>query len=232
MVLSQETAAAKSSYGDWLRSVDPSIHTIDLSRLSSEDAARALLAADGIVFTGGDDIHPDRYRRPDAVNVCTPDQERDEREFAWFSTAQSLRLPVLGICRGMQLINVALGGTLHPHLPHVSTRLLAHQGIDGHDLQHPLRITHGSFLARVTGGEEALINSAHHAHHQSIDRIAEGLACVAFSPDGIVEAIEAARFDLGFCLGVQWHPERLPSSHPVSRAVGSAFLRQIGAMRR
>ena len=149
---------------------------------------------DALLLPGGGDIDPSRYGQENRGSVGI-DPERDALELQALETALRLGLPVLGICRGCQLLNVALGGTLHQDIP-------GHRALsEDLDRLHPSRTVDPMLTALY--GEEFIINSA---HHQAVDRPGEGFRPVQWAPDGTVEAIRHETLPL---FGVQWHPERL-----------------------
>ena len=154
---------------------------------------------DGLILTGGKDVDPAAYGQQPHPATEEPASDRDEWEFALLRAAIDRRVPVLGICRGPQVINVALGGTLHQHLPDV----LGHSGhrvADATFASHTAQIAAGSRLNRLLG--ESIQTRCY--HHQAIDQVASGLVASARC-DGIIEGIESAGED--FVVGVQWHPE-------------------------
>jgi anthranilate synthase component 2/putative glutamine amidotransferase len=154
---------------------------------------------DGLVLAGGADIDPTRYGAlPGPHTVPRPD--RDAAELVLLHAALDRDLPLLAICRGMQLLNVALGGDLVQHLPDVPGAA-AHQLAPGRFARRQVRTAPGSAVHRLLGQDA----SAECHHHQSLDRVAAGLTPSAWAEDGVVEAVEAA--GRRFCLGVQWHPE-------------------------
>lgn len=158
------------------------------------DALVALLA--GLVLTGGPDIDPARYgARPD-VRTGPPHQERDAWELALARAALARDLPVLAVCRGMQLLNVALGGTLQQHLPDSG-----HQIVPGRFVRRAVRVRPESRLAGILGGSAGV--SCY--HHQALARIGAGLLPTAWADDEVVEAVESPGHR--FVVGVQWHPE-------------------------
>ncbi len=161
----------------------------------------ALPRLDGLILSGGADIEPSRYGAEPSESTGAPRVDRDQAELGLVRTALENGLPVLGICRGLQLLNVARGGTLHQHLPDVvgSNDHAPAPAVYGH---HPITITPGSLLAESLGQTEADVSTY---HHQGIDQLGAGLTVSAVAPDGTIEAIEDQ--SMPFCLAVQWHPE-------------------------
>lgn len=179
---------------------------------------------DGILLTGGEDVHPQFYNRPELVPYCDDDmdQQRDEFELLVTEYSQKNNLPLLGICRGLQIANVFFGGTLIPDLPTFGK--FSHSKFrEGKDKYHQALIDKSSLLGEITALDQGEINSA---HHQSADRIGNGLVTSAVSPDGVVEAIERKKPDSGeFLLLVQWHPERmLDQQSPLVKNIKQRFL--------
>jgi len=165
----------------------------------------ALARLDGLMLSGGGDIDPARYGEEPSAHLTSVRGERDAAEFALLSAAMSLRLPVLGICRGMQVINVARGGSLHQHLPDIVGND-GHAPVPGAFGQHEVRVAAGSRLSVILGRDAmASITTPTH-HHQAVDRLGQGLTATAWAADGTIEAFEA---DGGgqFVVAVQWHPE-------------------------
>lgn len=160
---------------------------------------------DGLVLSGGGDIDPARYGAARDAATGPASAARDGAELALCIAALASGLPLLGICRGLQVINVALGGTLHQHLPDLT-------GHDGHSPgegrygSHEVIVAPGSRLARVLGRTELAVPTH---HHQAIDKLGDGLMATARAADGIIEAVEWDAADTGgpFMLAVQWHPE-------------------------
>jgi putative glutamine amidotransferase len=180
---------------------------------------------DGLVLTGGIDIAPARYGQVPHDTVRRTNPERDAFELAVLSQALERDLPVLAICRGHQLLNVALGGTLLQHIE--SGEHLAHLKTQGRPSRwHGVHIQRGSALEGVLGTHDLEVNSR---HHQALtdDSLAPGLQAIARSPDGIIEAVESPEHR--WVIGVQWHPERPELEHPAfapeSQRLFASFVR-------
>jgi putative glutamine amidotransferase len=157
---------------------------------------------DALLLTGGGDVDPARYGATASPATGGVNPERDDAELGLLAAALARGLPVLGVCRGCQVVNVAFGGTLHQHLPEITAA--GHRQPNPRDRPvHPVAVRAGSLLAEVVGTDELWVNSI---HHQAVDRLAPSLQAVASSPDGIVEAVEDRDRSL---LAVQWHPENL-----------------------
>jgi putative glutamine amidotransferase len=170
--------------------------------------ADALDGIQGLVLTGGGDIDPKHYGQPASSHLELAEAGRDEFEIAVSRSALERDLPILAICRGLQVLNVAAGGTLLQHVPDAVGETIAHS-IDEpkNAIAHPVRVAAASALAsalgtRVVTAETCAVNSR---HHQAVDVVAPGFVVSATAPDGIIEGIE--RRDRRFCVGVEWHPE-------------------------
>ena len=177
-------------------------------RVLSMDAPPTLDGLDGVLFTGGGDVDPVHYRDPRHPNTNAPDAARDAFELALAKLALAQNTPLLAVCRGLQVINVAAGGTLIQDIPAQVNQALGHQ-VDSPPcaIAHEVWVSPETALARVmheelTDGEVLQVNSR---HHQAVEKTAEGFLISATAPDGIIEAIE--RPGARFCVAVQWHPE-------------------------
>ncbi|CAN5155121.1 gamma-glutamyl-gamma-aminobutyrate hydrolase family protein [soil metagenome] len=165
-----------------------------------EIAGRVLDGLDGLIITGGKDVDPARYGQAPHPETDEPRRDRDAWEDALLTAAIDRGLPFLGICRGAQMLNVALGGTLHQHLPEVvgSTRY----NLGGGEFAENEVTVEGSTLAALIG--ESVVGRSY--HHQAIDRVADGLVVTARSDDGTIQAVELPTVPFG--VAVQWHPEQ------------------------
>lgn len=195
--------------------------------LTPGDADAMLDGMAGLILTGGEDVDPVHYGAPPHPALGEVHGPRDAFEIALVRAARARRLPTLAICRGVQVANVAMGGTLVQDLPSERPSALPHDGSWGRsDRVHALRVAGGSRLAGAIGATDATINSL---HHQAVARIAEGLVAVAHAPDGVVEGVEWAGDDW-WMAGVQWHPEELTGTREEwDRALFAAFAAAVRA---
>lgn len=220
-----DTESRFSNYPLWIKGDDIDITVIKLSNENSAD----LKKCDGIILSGGLDTHPGYYNNKRVDYPLAPNEfnrTRDEFELDVFKYACEKNIPVLAVCRGMQLVNIALGGDLiqdieeHGKLDH-----RRHGDIDG---MHEIRVIKDSLLYEITGAESGSINSA---HHQAVGRIANDLIVTAFSPDGIAEGAEwKDKNKKQFLLCVQWHPERLAQQqkdNPFTHSIRKHFLNAV-----
>ena len=171
----------------------------------------ALEGVDGVLLTGGDDVAPGRYGEERHAAVVEVPPERDEFEIALVQEARRRHLPILAICRGVQVLNVACGGSLVQDIPSQMAGALEHRvkALPASNIGHEVRIEKDSLLARLLGERLTDADTCHvnSRHHQAVKTLAPGFRVVATAPDGVVEAIEDP--STPFCLGVQWHPENL-----------------------
>ena len=171
--------------------------------VDAEIAARVLDGLDGLILTGGRDVDPAAYNDEPHPATDEPAGDRDAWEFALLGAALRRGMPVLGICRGAQVLNVAMGGSLHQHLPDLLGHA-DHQRGNAVFATSTVRTVAGSRLGRLSGASATV----QCYHHQGIDRIGEGLIASARDTHGLVEAVESAGDD--FVVAVQWHPEEAP----------------------
>lgn len=171
-----------------------------------EHAEAALDGLDGVVLTGGEDVDPALYGAERSPLIGTVSPERDQFERALVAAARARSIPLLGICRGIQLINVALGGTLWQDLPSEHPGGVDHDPGSGRDARtHAIRVLDGSRTAAVLGSTSFSANSF---HHQAVRDLAPGLVASAWTADELIEAVESANGDW-WLLAVQWHPEEM-----------------------
>lgn len=199
--------------------------------------AHAVSLADGVLLTGGDDVDPDHYAPVLApglrAKVQVEDRERDQCELRLIEELFRQQRPLLAICRGQQILNVAFGGTLLADIPSQRPSPTHHSRMDaGLELVHDIDILPRSLLAAITGATRLGVNSI---HHQAVDRVAAPFEVIARAPDGIIEALGLkadARPNLPFLLAVQYHPERLAARFAEHRALFEAFVAACAAAAR
>jgi putative glutamine amidotransferase len=189
----------------------------------SVDPAALLAPFDGLLLIGGGDVDPRRYAGADGTRIYGVEADRDETEIEFVLAADRRSLPTLGICRGAQLVNVAFGGTLHPHLPELEVMVPHGAPAGGAAVIHDVRVAPASRVRRATR-RKRLSCSSH--HHQGIDRLGAGLVATAWAPDELVEAVERPR---GWMVAVQWHPEDGAAEDEAQQALFNELVRQAGA---
>jgi putative glutamine amidotransferase len=190
-----------------------------LPPLALEEVPRLLEHLDGVCLSGGPDLDPAGYGDEPHPETGDTEPTLDAFELAVAQAADQRGMPLLGVCRGAQAMNIARGGTLFQHIPDVTDGRIDHRQKDSGDhTTHEITIEEGSRLAAITGATRTAVNSF---HHQAIDRLGRDLLAVAWAPDGTVEAIEGVPAEPLF-LGVQWHAESL-----VDRADNLALFRTL-----
>jgi putative glutamine amidotransferase len=183
-----------------------------------ENAERLLGLVDGLILSGGGDVAPTRYKRNGHETVYGVSEERDAFEMALAGAAIARPdRPLLCICRGLQVLNVALGGDLHVHLPDLGGSV-DHRHPERLPISHPARVDPASRLGGILGTAELSVVSW---HHQAVDRLGDGLKPVAWAEDGVIEGLEHERHP--FCLAVQWHPE-MQLEDPLQRKIFRALV--------
>jgi putative glutamine amidotransferase len=196
---------AMTDYSESVRRVGGDPIELDRHTARPEDVVREI---DGVVFTGGGDVDPGLYGDTPHASYQAAEDGRDHFETALARAAVEAGVPVLAICRGMQVLNVALGGTLVQDIPSMVSGALAHMIPEPRfHIAHEVWVAKGARLAtlmrdQLVEGDVSHVNSR---HHQAVGRVAEGFVVTATAPDGVIEAME--RPDGPFCLAVQWHPE-------------------------
>jgi putative glutamine amidotransferase len=179
---------------------------------------------DGVVLSGGGDVEPGLYGEKPHAAVAGVCAKRDRFEFEIVRRAVDRRMPVFAICRGMQVMNVALGGTLYQHIPQAFGDVVQHNQVSAgyrrDEVTHPVEVRPGTLLANVVGSGAVGVNSM---HHQSVRALGMHLVPTARAADGVVEAVEAPALG-DFVLGVQWHPEELVRGNEAARALFESFM--------
>lgn len=210
------------NYVQYVQRAAPDAEIVNLKEMPLDEALRQLAGCQGIVFTGGEDVDPSRYGRPDAQSVCKTNPQRDSLEFALMQKAFQLKMPIMGICRGMQALNVFLGGSLVADIPSEKPGSIIHRDEDYLRCYHDVRLKPGSKLYRICQTPSGSVTSN---HHQAVNKLAPGLKITATAMDGIPEAMEWENpDDKPFLLAVQWHPERMDTTSALSMPLIKAFL--------
>jgi putative glutamine amidotransferase len=197
--------------------------------LGASLAGRALEGVDGLILTGGEDMDPAWYGASPSPLLSPPSRERDLFELALFAVARHQALPILGICRGIQLINVAMGGTLFQDLPTEYRGRVEHQPPGPRDARsHRVRLQSGSRAAEALAAQEVTVNSS---HHQAVKELAPGLLASGWTDDDLIEAAETPS-GAPWLLAVQWHPEELHADvRAPDRGLFAALVREAGNTR-
>ncbi len=197
---------------------------LPIDAADAEHPDEALRGLDGLLIPGGADVDPSNYGHEPHPALGPTFPLLDDVQLALSRAAIRADLPLLGVCRGMQVLNVAAGGTLHQHLPDLLSGSEDHRKIPGTlgvENAHAVRIEPGSLAAQAVGGDRTTTRSH---HHQAVDEVGEGLLVTARSiDDDLIEAIEIP--SVRFCLGVQWHPEADPDSTVIAALVDAARAR-------
>jgi putative glutamine amidotransferase len=178
---------------------------------------------DGLLLVGGGDVEPRRYGQEPSDTIYGVEEDRDAFEIDLLHEADAREMPTLCVCRGMQVLNVAFGGTLHQDLPG-DDRFISHGTPSGADeLFHEVKLESGSATAAAT---QADVVSCSSHHHQGVDEVGNGLLATGWSEDGLVEVLER---DRGWMLGVQWHPEDSAERDPAQQGLFDAFVERAAA---
>jgi putative glutamine amidotransferase len=217
--------AKYSHYQSWMEN-EPGVEIVKLSY--NDNNLSAVQKCNGIILTGGHDVHPQLYNKPEYLEFCNAkniDERRDEFEWKVIEHTQQKQMPVLGICRGLQFANIFFGGSLIPD--NILFGKSDHSKIEEvNDRYHDVRVKADTMLKKIVSNETGEINSA---HHQSADSIGKGLTINATSSDGIIEGLEwEAPEGKPFLLLVQWHPERMSNQESIfSKNIKQGFLNAV-----
>lgn len=191
-------------------------------------AEHLLRVMDGLLLTGGEDVDPAHYGEGPHSRLGRVAAERDRTELALVAAARRMALPTLAICRGVQLLNVALGGSLIQDVPSQRPSDIAHDPDAGRSTRvHEVIVEPGSRMAAALGAERVLVNSF---HHQALNRVAPELRVTGKAVDGVIEAVETPADHAWWAVGVQWHPEELVETpEEWDRALFAAFAARVAA---
>jgi putative glutamine amidotransferase len=219
-------SSATTNYEKWINRADSTVITIDFDQMPIDSAIRLLATCDGLLLTGGEDVVPSYYGKDADSARCETNPGRDSLEFALISKAIELNMPILGICRGQQILNVAMGGTLVVDIPSDHPSASIHRCDDYTKCFHHVSLDKSSNLVMICKADTGWVTTN---HHQAVEKIAPGFRAVAWSPDSIIEAIEYANpSEKPFLQAVQWHPERMLPGNALSDPLIKAFLNSAG----
>jgi len=216
---------ATPNYIRWLKHADSSLILVDLYPLSRDTALFLLGECSGLLLTGGEDIYPGWYGKESDTGRCTEmNPHRDSLEMALITKAMEIKMPVLGVCRGQQILNVYLRGKLIIDIPADFKPARIHQCEDYLHCFHTVFITKNTLLHKIAGCDSGSVTTN---HHQAVEILSPLLTANARSADGLIEGIEWRNpAGKSFLLGVQWHPERMEKSNGLSGHIADEFIRQ------
>jgi putative glutamine amidotransferase len=214
------------SYETWLRHAEAEVQPVNMYGLKVDSALKVLAGCSGLLLTGGEDVFPDYYGKPQEIILCEEiDRYRDSLELALIKKAIELKMPIFGICRGEQILNVATGGTLIADIPtEVDTTVIHRPPPGSAECLHFINIDPKTLLFQITGIQTGIVNSY---HHQAVEKTGPGMRITAVAENGVAEAIEREHAQEGaFMMGVQWHPEHLTQSPDLALPLAEYFLEE------
>ncbi|NOY50813.1 MAG: gamma-glutamyl-gamma-aminobutyrate hydrolase family protein [Chlorobi bacterium] len=211
------------NYTGWLSRFEENVEYKNLYPLGVDSAIKVLQNCNGLLLTGGEDVFPAYYGQiGDTVSCGTIDYYRDSLEFALISYAIKNKMPIIGVCRGEQILNVALGGSLYVDIPGEFDSYVIHRQDDWRNCYHDVFLVDSTLLEAISSVEFGKVTSN---HHQGIKKLGNGLRVSAYSADSLPEAVEwENRGDKSFLMAVQWHPERMDTLHLLSAPMAREFL--------
>lgn len=214
---------ASPNYILWLKKANPDVQIINLYTLKKDVALEVLGTCSGLLLTGGEDVFPGWYGKETESGKCTGfNLRRDSLEISVLSRAMELKMPVFGICRGHQLLNVYLGGKLIVDIPSDYGQSVTHMCRDYLHCTHEVYIQRNSALYQLVGVDSAMVTTN---HHQAVDLLSPLLTVSARSSDGLIEGMEWLNPQgKNFLMGAQWHPERMDKSNPLSGKLADKFV--------
>ena len=223
-------SSGSPNYVNWVHRGDSTIEIIDLKDMNPDSAIKLLSSCDGIIFTGGEDVVPSYYGKGFDSARCESNPARDVLEMALIKEAMGLKMPVFGVCRGQQILNVALGGTLIVDIPTDKPGNVLHRCEDYTRCFHKITAIKGSQLFLTSQADTGTVTTN---HHQAIEKPAPEIRITAWSADSTAEAMEWADPEgKSFLMTVQWHPERMDTISPFSMPLIKKFLLAAQAYRK
>jgi putative glutamine amidotransferase len=223
-------SSGNGNYINWIHRGDSMAEIVDLKGMRVDSALNLLATCDAIIFTGGEDVVPLYYGKEYDSARCETNPGRDSLEFALIRESIQRKMPVFGVCRGQQILNVALGGTLIVDIPADHPGNVLHQCQDYTRCFHSVAIVESSEIHKIVKADTGMVTTN---HHQAVERPAPGIRIVAWSADSIAEAIEwKDPAGKPFLMAVQWHPERMDTISPLSMPLMNAFLEAARSLRK
>lgn len=220
----EKSNKSTTKYADWLLRHNDEIIYYNLYPLGIDSAVKLLKTCDGLLLTGGEDVFPGNYGKIDDTARCgTFDRYRDSLEFSLIENAMVHKMPVFGVCRGEQILNISQGGTLYIDIPTDYDTTVKHRNPDWSRAYHPVRLVNNTRLYKICNDTRQ--GDVVTSHHQGIEKLGKGLLISAYAEDNLPEAIEwADSTNHHFLIAVQWHPEAMDTLHPLSAPLAKKFL--------
>lgn len=219
----EKSVESLTRYSNWLMRHNTNIEYFNLYPMGLDSAAKILKTCNGLLLTGGRDVYPDNYGKvKDTARCGSFDRYRDSLEFMLIEVALSKKMPIFGVCRGEQILNVSQGGTLYIDIPTDFDTIVKHRLPDWKLAYHDVNLTENTVLNEVAIGEQRDVVTN---HHQGIEKLGTNLLISAYANDSLPEAIEWKNKEgKGFLMAVQWHPEAMDTLHPLSAPLAKLFL--------
>lgn len=215
---------ASPNYINWVHRTDATVETIDMKSMPVGKAVKLLESCNGLILTGGEDVFPAYYGKAEELSRCSTNPIRDTLELALIKEALKLKIPIVGICRGQQLLNVSQGGTLIVDIPSDYSKKIVHQQDDYLHCFHNVNTVKGSLLTQICKADSGMVASN---HHQAVKKLAPSFKVAAYANDSIIESIQWLKpTGKSFLIAVQWHPERMDSLSPLSTPIAQRFIKE------
>lgn len=220
----EKSEKSTTKYTDWLLRHNSDITYYNLYPMGIDSALKTLETCDGLLLTGGEDVYPENYGKIEDTARCGSfDRYRDSLEFALIDNAIANKIPIFGVCRGEQILNISQGGTLYIDIPTDFDSTVSHREPGYTRTYHPVELLDNTLIYKISNGtKNGMVLSN---HHQGIEKTGKGLKISAYSNDSLPEAIEwTDTSSNSFLMAVQWHPEAMDTLHPLSAPLAKKFL--------
>ncbi len=220
----EKSDKSTTKYADWLLRHNADVEYFNLYPMGIDSAIEVLKTCNGLLLSGGEDVFPGIYGKIDDTSRCgSIDRYRDSLEFALIDMAVNNNMPIFGVCRGEQILNISQGGTLYIDIPTDFNTVVKHRLPSWGIAYHPVRVLENTMLGEVCKGvkQDSVLTN----HHQGIEKLGKNLLISAYTADNLPEAIEwNDKTGKGFLMAVQWHPEAMDTLHPLSAPLANIFL--------